>query len=137
MLGILICDDCAQILEAFNLIQFITVDSDVHADTICVVSHQFGLLCTNLPKATEVLSRRSTGEASSSWASKAINVFVSRRNTAVDDVLVPGPNRSYQSSSSFSSSLLKVANVISKTMRRSSLIISSSHITFSIITLFN
>ena len=35
---------------------------------------------------------------------------VSRRNTAVDDVLVPGPNRSYQSSSSFSSSLLKVAN---------------------------
>ena len=33
---------------------------------------------------------------------------VSRRNTAVDDVLVPGPNRSYQSSCSFSSSLLKV-----------------------------
>ena len=28
----------------------------------------------------------------------------------MDDVLVPGPNRSYQSSSSFSSSLLKVAS---------------------------
>ena len=100
MLGTLICDDCAQILEAFNLIQFFTVDSDVHADTICVVGHQFGLLCTNLPKAAEVLPRRSTGEPSSSWACQAINV-------------------------------------ISKTMRRSSLIISSSHITFSIITLFN
>ena len=43
MLGNLICDDCAQILEAFNLIQFFTVDSDVHADTICVVGHQFTL----------------------------------------------------------------------------------------------
>ena len=57
MLGTLICDDCAQILETFNLIQFFTVDSDVHADTICFVGHQFCLLCINLPKAAEVFSR--------------------------------------------------------------------------------
>ena len=34
----------------------------------------------------------------------------------MDDVLVPGPNRSYQSSSSFSSSLLKVAIYFRKTL---------------------
>ena len=54
MLGNLICDDCAQILEAFNLIQFFTVDSDVHADTICVVGHQFvfsALICQRLQRS--------------------------------------------------------------------------------------
>ena len=45
-LGTLICDDCAQILEAVNVVQLFTVDSDVNADSICVVGHQFGLLCT-------------------------------------------------------------------------------------------
>ena len=59
MLGTLICDDCAQILEAFNLIQFFTVDSDVHADTICVVGHQFGLLCTTV---CQRLQRSSPGD---------------------------------------------------------------------------
>ena len=54
MLGNLICDDCAQILEAFNLIQFFTVDSDVHADNICVVGHQFvfsALICQRLQRS--------------------------------------------------------------------------------------
>ena len=46
-LGTLICDDCAQILEAINLVQFFTVDSDVNADTIRAIGHQFGLLCTD------------------------------------------------------------------------------------------
>ena len=46
-LGTLICDDCVQILEAINLVQYFAVDSDVDVDAICVVSHQFGLLYTN------------------------------------------------------------------------------------------
>jgi len=46
-LGTLICDDCVQILEAVNLVQYFAVDSDVDVDAICVVSHQFGLLYTN------------------------------------------------------------------------------------------
>ena len=43
----MICDDCTQILEAVNLVQFFTFDSDVNADTIRVIGHQFGLLCTD------------------------------------------------------------------------------------------
>ena len=42
----LICDDCAQILEAVNVVQLFTVDSFVNTGSICVVGHQFGLLCT-------------------------------------------------------------------------------------------
>ena len=56
MLGTLICDDCAQILEAFNLIQFFTVDSDVHADTmpfaLLVISLVFpALICQRLQRS--------------------------------------------------------------------------------------
>ena len=66
-LGTLICDVCAQILEAVNLVQFFTVDSDVDVDTIrvLVISLFFSALIS-IPKAPEVLSRRSTREASSS-----------------------------------------------------------------------
>ena len=42
------------LLEAFNLIQFFTVDTDVHADTICVVGHQFvfsALICQRLQRS--------------------------------------------------------------------------------------
>ena len=33
-------------LQAVNVVQLFTVDSDVNADSICVVGHQFSLLCT-------------------------------------------------------------------------------------------
>jgi len=48
-------DECAQILKSVNFVQFFAADPDVNADAICVVSHQFGLLCaTSMPKAVEV-----------------------------------------------------------------------------------
>ena len=65
--GTLIFDDCARpdILETVNLVQFFTVNPDVKVPfVLLVISFVFSVL-TFMPKAAEILSRRSTREASS------------------------------------------------------------------------
>ena len=62
----MICDDCTQILEAVNLVQFFSpliLMSMLIPFALLVISLVFSALIS-MPKAAEVLSRRSTREAS-------------------------------------------------------------------------